>query len=89
MPEFTVSWVIDVEADTHEEAARKARKIQLGRDSIADVFEVAPFMPGVETRVIDLSELDGRSADEPEGMKLSPHISAVITAAHTAAAATR
>ena len=43
-----------------EEAARKARAIQLDPDSIADVFNVVPFTPGVVSRVIDLSVQDGR-----------------------------
>jgi hypothetical protein len=63
MPEFTVVWEIQVEADTHEEAARTARARQLDPDSIDDVFEVHHPMPGVESRTIDLSQLDGRSTD--------------------------
>lgn len=63
MPEFTVTWEIQVDAETHEEAARKARRIQLRKDSIADVFNVVPTLPGVASRLIDLSVLDGRSVD--------------------------
>jgi hypothetical protein len=63
MPEFTVVWEIQVEADTHEEAARKARARQLDPDSIADVFEVHHPMPGVESRTIELRQVDGRSTD--------------------------
>ena len=63
MPEFTVSWQIEVVAETHEEAARKAREIQMDRESIANVFEVTPTMPGVASQMIDLSALDGRPVD--------------------------
>lgn len=63
MAEFTVSWEIQVDAATHEEAARKARRIQLNPASTADVFLVFHPMPGVESRTIDLSALDGRSVD--------------------------
>lgn len=65
MTEYRVSWHIDVEAGSPEDAARHAREIQLNTDSIADVFEVTPHTVGVRgialTNVIDLSELDGRS----------------------------
>lgn len=63
MPEFTVRWEIQIDAADHEEAARRARARQLDPNSIADVFEVEHPMPGVETRTIDLSALDGRSTD--------------------------
>ena len=63
MPEFTVIWEIDIEAETHEEAARKARAIQLDPASVADVFEVHHPMPGVMSKRVDLSELN----DHPGG----------------------
>ena len=37
---FTVTWEIDVEADSHEEAAQKALEIQRDPESIATCFEV-------------------------------------------------
>lgn len=63
MPEFTVVWEIQVDAETHEEAARRARALQLREDSVATVFEVHHPMPGVESRTVDLSELNGRPID--------------------------
>lgn len=63
MPEFTVSWEIQVDAEDHEAAARKAKAILANPDSIADVFEVMPTMPGVMHMTIDLSALDGRSTN--------------------------
>ena len=60
MHEFTVTWEIQVDAETHEEAAREARAILLDPDSTATVFEVHPMMPGVMSKTIDLSKLDGR-----------------------------
>jgi len=40
MAEFRVSWYIDIEADTPQHAAKKARAIQLNPDSEATVFDV-------------------------------------------------
>lgn len=60
MPEFTVVWEIQIDADTHEEAARKARAHQLDPASIADVFMVQHPLPGALPREVDLSEIDGR-----------------------------
>jgi len=37
---YRVTWVIDLEADSPEEAARKALEIQRDPDSTATVFEV-------------------------------------------------
>ncbi len=42
MPEYRVRWEIDVQADSHQEAARKALEVQRNEDSIATVFEVWP-----------------------------------------------
>lgn len=58
--EYRITWTIDVSARSPEEAARKAREIQLRKDSIADVFEVRS---GKDVHRIDLSELDGRCVD--------------------------
>lgn len=41
MPEFRVSWAIDLTADTPRHAARLAREIQRDIDSLATVFTVA------------------------------------------------
>ncbi|HUJ77140.1 MAG TPA: hypothetical protein VL359_19900, partial [bacterium] len=40
MPEFLVRWEIDMEADTVQQAALEARRIQLDPDSLASIFEV-------------------------------------------------
>ena len=37
---FTVTWEIEIEADNAEQAARRAKEIQLDRDSIANVFKI-------------------------------------------------
>jgi hypothetical protein len=58
--EYRVSWTVDVSASSPEEAARKARAMQIKEDSIADVFEVAS---GDDVHRIDLSDLDGRCVD--------------------------
>lgn len=36
MTEYTVTWAVQIDADSHEDAARKARRMQLNPDSIAD-----------------------------------------------------
>lgn len=58
--EYRVSWAIDVIASSPEEAARKARAIQLRTESIADVFTVESVSGREE---IDLSGIDGRDID--------------------------
>lgn len=40
MKEFLVTWQIDIEAETPEDAAREAFRAQRDPDSIATVFEV-------------------------------------------------
>lgn len=62
--EYRVGWYIDLQADSHESAARKALAIQRDPDSIATVFEVhrRAVAPGAASPVpmsIDLSEVDG------------------------------
>lgn len=54
MPNFHVTWEIDLEADSHEEAAKIARDIQLDPDSIATVFDVYEPFDRAPTRRIDL-----------------------------------
>jgi hypothetical protein len=41
MNEYQVSWTIDIEAESMDQAARQARAIQLDPDSIATVFTVS------------------------------------------------
>lgn len=52
MSEYRVVWVIDVDADSPEDAAAYARDIQQNPDSIATVFQVTDT-DGV-IRVVDL-----------------------------------
>lgn len=56
MAEYRVTWEIDVDADSPQEAARKARAYQLKPDALVGVF--------------DVSDKDGRTVsvdtDEPE-----------------------
>ncbi len=40
MREYTVTWIIEVDAANHVEAAKKAAEIMQDPDSIATVFEV-------------------------------------------------
>src|SRR5271156_906754 len=40
MPDYLVTWSIDITADTPEEAAREAWRLMRGRGSIANVFDV-------------------------------------------------
>lgn len=63
MTEYTVTWAVQIDADSHEDAARKARRMQLNPGSIADVFEVTQPWIGAQPHTIDLSALDGRSVD--------------------------
>jgi hypothetical protein len=54
MPDYIVNWKIDIEADSPEEAARKALEIQRRLDSIALVFDVTSA--DGETLEVDLLE---------------------------------
>jgi hypothetical protein len=69
MPEYTVTWVIDLEADSREDAARKALAIHRKPDSIATVFLVREITedPGQQVE-IDLTELD-ELAELPERLE--------------------
>jgi len=58
--EYRITWTVDVSATSPEEAARRARAMQLRQDSIADVFVVETTD---ERHEVDLSLLDGRSVN--------------------------
>ena len=61
MNEFRVAWEIDVEADSADEAARKALEIHRDPESTATVFQVY----NLEDRKVDWNideERDARSA---------------------------
>ena len=61
MPDFLVTWSIDITADTPEEAARKALAYMRAKDSTANVFDV---FDGVGEPVrVDLQELDEATAE--------------------------
>lgn len=62
--EYRVGWVIDVQATSHEMAAREALAIQRDPESIATVFEVqrretVPGAAAPATLSVDLSDIDG------------------------------
>lgn len=55
--EYQVVWRVDVEAPTPEKAAQQARDIQREAGTLADTFEVLPFLGGdMITVQLDLSE---------------------------------
>jgi hypothetical protein len=54
MPEYLVTWRIDVEAETPYEAAVEAWSLQMGADSSAVVFDVASHENLKEVVRIDL-----------------------------------
>lgn len=56
MSEYKVIWEIEIEAESAEEAARKAFEIQRDPDSIATVFNIKA--PNGEEFIIDLLEWD-------------------------------
>lgn len=62
--DYRVGWVIDVQSDSHENAARQALAIQRDPESIATVFEVqrretVPGGAALATVSVDLSAIDG------------------------------
>lgn len=58
MPDYYVEWRIDITASSPEAAARKAREIQLRKDSSATVFHVITAGTGEDFETIDLTEID-------------------------------
>lgn len=56
MTHYRVTWQIDIEADTPEEAAQEALRIQRDPDSIATLFEVF-YQDGELVARVDLSEV--------------------------------
>jgi hypothetical protein len=56
MPEYRVTWEIDIEAATPEEAARKALTIQRDANSRATVFNVTDEDGEMED--IDITAID-------------------------------
>jgi len=68
MPEYRVRWEIDLSADSPEEAATEARRIQLDPDSIAQVFDIMEDN-GVTIQV-DLDE--GECYTRPEKRNIYP-----------------
>ena len=68
MPLYRVTWESDIEADTHEEAARKAWADMRRPDSIANAFDVSD---GKETVHIDLEAIDHIDDEEPPAMEMA------------------
>jgi hypothetical protein len=55
MPEYHVIWEIDLDADSPQEAAKKARAIHRDPDSLATVFDVTD--EAGHTERVDLEEV--------------------------------
>jgi hypothetical protein len=62
MTMYHVVWETDVDADSHEEAARKAKESRELAGTSANVYRVTHPLPGAEPKTVDLSELVSRSA---------------------------
>lgn len=67
MPDYHVTWEIELYADTPEDAARQARKMQLDPDSIGDVFEVIEIGGDGTSRQVDLFMIDEENGGEEYG----------------------
>lgn len=57
MPEYLITWTIEIEADSPLEAVQEARKIQLDPNSSATVFS-AEDDEGSDPWTIDLNDPD-------------------------------
>lgn len=57
MTTYEVTWTIEVEADSHEGAAREARRIQCDPQSVATVFEVMNARRFKDRKTVDLNPL--------------------------------
>lgn len=68
MNAYQVTWVMDIEADSEEDAARKARAILLDPGSIANVFDVRALTTHAPVIRVDLDEDDeSREHEQGEG----------------------
>jgi hypothetical protein len=56
MAEYHVTWTIEIDADSHEDAARKAQAIQRKPNSTANVFTVSVHSDPDDEEEIDLDE---------------------------------
>ena len=56
--EYTVTWAIEVYADTPEDAAQQAEDIMRDPTSLATVFDVQPFGKPEDSTRVDLEELN-------------------------------
>jgi hypothetical protein len=61
---YLVTWEIDIDADTPEEAARKALAIQRNPDSIATIFDVVRYDSNDMFTRVDITELEEQSGIE-------------------------
>lgn len=79
---YTVRWEIEIDAETPEEAAREALKIQRDPESTATVFDVEPESKAagkglVCSKRVDLTESDGEfsrleEVKQNEGLEIAP-----------------
>jgi len=56
--EYTVNWVVNVDADSPEEAAKICREMQLDKDSIATVFNIVDNKGNVTTVDLGINEFE-------------------------------
>lgn len=56
--EFSITWRIELNAESFEDAARKALEIQRDPDSSATVFEITQLGPCWARRTIDLHNIE-------------------------------
>lgn len=60
MNTYNVRWEIEVDAESHADAAKQAQEIQRDPDSIATVFHVS--IPGERgARYVDLGPMEGEA----------------------------
>ena len=58
MTSYRVAWVVDVDATSHEEAARLAQAMQRDQYTLATIFEVAPQCSCGEYHVEEIKQID-------------------------------
>ena len=58
MKDYTVEWIIEVQAENAEDAARQALAIQRDRKSMATVFDVIEADGSGEAERVDLTAID-------------------------------
>jgi hypothetical protein len=69
MPDYHVQWEVHLDADNPEDAARRAREMQLDVDTFCTVFTVTNTEDGGTQHEVDLYQIDYVEEEPPPGQR--------------------